>query len=103
MLFSLTHLPVGHSSGKYFLSSYIFRNQEVEENAGPVKRQTAAKEALAKPCQSAEDYYELGNALIALNRDAEAFAAFARSIELDPLNLDVYERVSTPPFCRRKS
>ena len=53
--------------GKYFLSSYIFQNQGVEENAGTVKRQTAAKEALAKPCQSAEDYDELGNALITLD------------------------------------
>ena len=31
-------------------------------------------------------------------RDVEAFDAFARSIELDPLNLDVYERVSTLHF-----
>ena len=86
--------------GKYFLSSYIFRNQGVEENAGTVKRQTAAKEALAKPCQSAQDYYELGNALITLNRDVEAFDAFAHSIELDPFNLDVYERVSALHFVR---
>lgn len=38
--------------------------------------------------------------LITLERDSEAFDAFARSIELDPLNLDVYERVSTLHFVR---
>ncbi len=65
----------GAQSGKYFLSSYIFQNQEVEENAAIEADQTAAKETLAKPCQSAEDYYEVGNALITLKRDVEAFEA----------------------------
>jgi tetratricopeptide (TPR) repeat protein len=90
----------GAQSGKYFLSSYIFQNQEVEENAAIEADQTAAKETLAKPCQSAEDYYEVGNALITLKRDVEAFEAFARSIELDPLNLDVYERVGSLHYYR---
>src|SRR6266516_1421679 len=90
----------GAQSGSHFLSSYIFHTQGVEGNADTVKRQTAAKETLAKPCQSAEDYYEVGNTLITLKRDDEAFAAFARSIELDPLNLDVYERVGSLRYYR---
>ncbi len=87
-------------SGIHFLSSYIFRNQGVEEQADTVDHQRAARETLAKPRQSAQDYYEAGNALITLDRDVEAFDAFARSIELDPLDLDVYERVSTLHFVR---
>jgi len=55
---------------------------------------------LAKPCQSARDYYEEGCQLIALDRDDEAFRAFARSIELDPLDLDVYEYVARMYFVR---
>ena len=90
----------GAHSGIHFLSSHIFRNPGVEEHADTVGKQTAAKETLAKPCQSAQDYYEAGNALITLKRDSEAFDAFARSTELDPFNLDVYERVSTLHFVR---
>jgi tetratricopeptide (TPR) repeat protein len=84
-------------NGNYFLCSYILQNQGVEEKAGSERKQTAARETLAKPCQSAEDYYESGNALIVLKRDIEAFA---RSIELDPLILDVYERVGILHYYR---
>jgi tetratricopeptide (TPR) repeat protein len=87
-------------SGKHFLSSHIFRLQGVEKDAATVRRQAEAKETLARPCRSAEDYYEAGYALITLDRDAEAFAAFTRSIELDPFNLDVYDYVSTLHFVR---
>jgi tetratricopeptide (TPR) repeat protein len=87
-------------SGSHFLSCYIFHTQEVGGNADRVKRQTAAKETLTKPCRSARDYHEAGNALISLKRYDEAFAAFARSIELDPLNLDVYERVASLRYYR---
>lgn len=90
----------GAQSGSHFLSSYIFYTQAVEGNAEAVTRQTAAQETLAKPRHSAEDYYEAGNELITLKRDDEAFAAFARSIELDPLNLDVYERVASLRYYR---
>ena len=72
--------------GTHYLYTHIFHQHEVEEHANTKKRQTAAKETLAKPCQSAQDYYEAGNALIMLDRDVEAFDAFARSIELDPFN-----------------
>jgi tetratricopeptide (TPR) repeat protein len=86
--------------GRHFLSSYIFHTQGVDEDADTARRQTEARETLARPCRSAEDYYELGHALITLERDAEAFAALARSIELDPFNLDAYEYVSTLHFTR---
>ena len=87
-------------SGSHFLSCYIFLTLEVEENGDTVKRQTAAKKTLAKSCQSAGDYYEAGNALISLKQYEEAFAAFALRIELDPLNLDVYERVASLLYYR---
>src|SRR6266568_5338439 len=38
-------------SGSHFLSCYIFHTQEDGGNADRVKRHTAAKETLAKPCQ----------------------------------------------------
>lgn len=86
--------------GKYFLSSSIFHDQGAKKNFDSLADTTAARETLLKPCQSAQDYYKLGNALVTLDRDDEAFRAFAHCIELDPLDLNVYQRVGILYFVR---
>ncbi|GHP00025.1 hypothetical protein KSF_100720 [Reticulibacter mediterranei] len=45
-------------------------------------------------CHSAREYFEWGYELFALKREEKAFHAFTRSLECDPLDLDVYEQVS---------
>ena len=90
-LFSSIHLLVGQSLAKIIFSGMSFTRPEVREHADASRKQAAHKETLAKPCQSAGDYYELGYALLALDRDDEAFRAFMRSLEFDPLDLDIYD------------
>ena len=80
-------------SGKDYIFTHLFHREPQKRAASPRKR-GLDRELIAKPCQSARDYYEAGCHLIALDRDDDAFRAFARSIELDPLDLDVYEYVA---------
>jgi tetratricopeptide (TPR) repeat protein len=86
-------------SGKDYIFTHIFHREPQKRAASPRKR-GLDREIIAMPRQSARDYYELGCHLIALDRDDEAFRAFARSIELDPLDLDVYEYVARLYFVR---
>jgi tetratricopeptide (TPR) repeat protein len=86
-------------SGKDYIFTHIFHREPQKRAASP-RKHALDREMIAKPCQSARDYYELGCHLIALDRDDEAFRAFARSIELDPLDLDVYEHVGRLYFLR---
>src|SRR5260370_413338 len=86
-------------NGKDYILAHIFHRQPQKRAASP-RKASFDKEMTAKPLQSARDYYEVGCHLIALDRDEEAFRAFARSIELDPLDLDVYEYVARLYFIR---
>jgi tetratricopeptide (TPR) repeat protein len=85
--------------GKDYILTHIFHREPQEHAVSPSKR-AVDEEMTARSCQSARDYYEVGCHLFALDRDDEAFRAFARSIELDPLDLDVYEHVSQLYFVR---
>ena len=89
-------------TGKNYIFQYVFHKPGVREHSDASKKQAAHKEALAKPCQSAEDYYERGYVLLTLDQDDEAFRAFMRCLELDPLDLDIYEDVSRLYFVRHK-
>jgi tetratricopeptide (TPR) repeat protein len=89
--------PSAHSAeqGKDFILTHIFHHREHRKRANTPKKRASLTKTETKPCQSARDYFERGCDLFALNRDDEAFRAFTRSLELDPLDLDVYEHVST--------
>src|SRR6266566_6316556 len=86
-------------NGKVYIFTHLFHREPQKRAASP-RKHAFDKEMLSKPCQSAQDYYEVGCQLIALDRDEEAFRAFARSIELDPLDLDGYEYVARLYFVR---
>jgi tetratricopeptide (TPR) repeat protein len=86
-------------NGKDYIFTHIF-HRETQKRAASPRKSTVDREMIARHCQSARDYYEVGCQLIALDRDDEAFRAFARSIELDPLDLDVYEYVARLYFIR---
>jgi tetratricopeptide (TPR) repeat protein len=83
--------PSAHSadSGIDFILTHIFLDREHSKRANAPKKGAADTKIEREPCQSARDYFERGCDLFALNRDDEAFRAFTRSLELDPLDLDV--------------
>jgi tetratricopeptide (TPR) repeat protein len=86
-------------SGKDYIFTHIFY-REPQKRAASLRKHDVDKEQIARPCHSARDYYEVGCQLITLDRGDEAFRAFARSIELDSLDLDVYEYVTRLYFVR---
>ena len=89
-------------TGKDYIFRDIFQKPVVREHSDASRKQAGHKETLAKSCQSAEDYYERGYILLTLDRDDEASRAFMRCLELDPLDLDIYEDVSRLYFVRHK-
>src|SRR5205814_5768729 len=67
--------------------------EEAEQLRQPGTERTSHREDVTGPCSTADDYYQRGLALSALGRDEEAIRAYEECLRLDPLHLEVYERI----------
>ncbi len=80
------------STGKWFFLTHLDRDEEAKL-LRESKKSTSRHEDVTGPCSTADDYYQRGLALSALGRDEEAIRAYEECLRLDPLHLDVYERI----------
>ena len=81
------------SSGKWFFLTHLDRDEEAKQLRQPEKKRILQHEDVTRPCHTAQDYYERGRILSALTRDEEAIRAYEECLRLDPLHLEVYERI----------
>lgn len=80
--------------GKWFVLDHLHREQEAEAFSPWKAEKEADEQRVARSCHTTEDYYKKGIALVALDREKGALQAFEECLRLDPLYLDVYERMS---------
>src|SRR6266566_9076819 len=81
------------STGKWCFLTHLDRDEEAKLLRESKTKPTPRREDITGPCSTADDYYQRGLALSALGRDEEAILAYEECLRLDPLHLDVYERV----------
>ncbi len=81
------------SSGKWFFLTHLDRDEEAKLLRQSKMERTPRHEDVTGPCSTADNYYQRGLALSALGRDEEAIGAYEECLRLDPLHLDVYERI----------
>ncbi len=81
------------SSGKWFFLTHLERDEEAEQLRASKTKPTPRHEDVTGPCSTADDYYQRGLALSTLGRDEEAIRAYEECLRLDPLHLEVYERI----------
>jgi tetratricopeptide (TPR) repeat protein len=81
------------SSGKWFFLTHLDRDEEAEQVRQLKTKRTPRHEDVTRACSTADDYYQRGLALSAVGRDEEAIGAYEECLRLDPLHLDVYERI----------
>src|SRR6266567_3761843 len=81
------------SSGKWFFLTHLDRDEEAKQLRQSETKRTPRHEHVTEPCSTADDYYQRGLALSAVDRDEEAIRAYEECLRLDPLHLDVYERI----------
>jgi len=79
--------------GKRFFLSHLDRDEEAEQLRRPETGREARPEDATRPCSTADDYYQRGLALSALVRDEDALRSFEECLRLDPLHIEVYERI----------
>jgi tetratricopeptide (TPR) repeat protein len=81
------------STGKWFFLTHLDRDEEAEQVRKSKTKRTPRHEDVTGPCSTADDYYQRGLALSALGRDEESILAYEECLRLDPLRLEVYERI----------
>ena len=81
------------SSGKWFFLTHLDRGEEAKLLRQSKMERAPRHEDVTGPCSTADDYYQRGLALSAVDRDEEAIRAYEECLRLDPLHLDVYERI----------